>query len=84
MAMGKKKRKRQQSMWLLASELPTAPGHPFYARLNAILEGERFDEYVESRCRVGRQREFESIRRPGWNVTRTAIPGSRLTPSGWG
>jgi transposase len=51
MAMGKKKRKRQQSMWLLASELPTAPGHPFYARLNAILEGERFDEYVESRCR---------------------------------
>jgi hypothetical protein len=36
MAMGKKKRKRQQSMWMLASELPTAPGHPFYARLNAI------------------------------------------------
>ena len=38
-------------MWVLASELPASPGHPFYSRLNAILEGERFDEYVESRCR---------------------------------
>jgi transposase len=62
MAMGKKKRKRQQSMWLLASELPTAPGHPFYARLNAILEGERFDEYVESRCR---QFYADGVGRPG-------------------
>jgi transposase len=51
MAMGKKKRKRQQSMWVLTSELPGSPGHPFYARLNATLEAERFDEYVESRCR---------------------------------
>lgn len=51
MAIGKKKRKHQQSMWVLSSELPTSPGHPFYARLNAILDGARFDEYVESRCR---------------------------------
>ena len=51
MAMGKKKRKRQQSMWVLTSELPASPGHPFYARLNAILDGEKFDEYVEGRCR---------------------------------
>jgi transposase len=62
MAMGKKKRKRQQSMWLLASELPTAPGHPFYARLNAILDGEKFDEYVESRCR---QFYADGVGRPG-------------------
>jgi transposase len=51
MAMGKKKRKRQQSMWVLASDLPASPAHPFYGRLNAILEGAKFDEYVESRCR---------------------------------
>ena len=49
--MGKKKRKRQQSMWVLTSELPTSPAHPFYSRLNATLEAEKFDEYVESRCR---------------------------------
>ena len=27
-----------------------APGHPFYQRLNELLEAEGFDEYVESRC----------------------------------
>ena len=26
------------------------PGHPFYQRLNELLEAERFDEFVESRC----------------------------------
>jgi transposase len=61
MAMGKKKRKRQQSMWVLASELPTSPAHPFYARLNAILEEARFDEFVEGRCR----RFYSDIGRPG-------------------
>ena len=28
----------------------TAPGHPFYQRLNELLEAERFDEFVESQC----------------------------------
>jgi transposase len=50
MAMGKKKKKRQHSMWVLASELPKGPGHPFYGRLNEILEAEGFDAYVEGRC----------------------------------
>jgi transposase len=62
MAMGKKKRKRQQSMWVLTSELPTSPGHPFYSRLNAILDGEEFDAYVESRCR---RFYAEGVGRPG-------------------
>jgi len=62
MAMGKKKRKRQQPMWVLASELPTSPGHPFYSRLNAILEAERFDEYVEGQCR---RFYADGIGRPG-------------------
>jgi transposase len=62
MAMGKKKRKQQQqSMWMLTSELPTSPAHPFYARLNTILEEARFDEFVESRCR----RFYSEIGRPG-------------------
>ena len=61
MAMGKKKRKRQQSMWVLTSELPTSPAHPFYARLNTVLEEARFDEFVEGRCR----RFYSEIGRPG-------------------
>jgi len=28
----------------------SAPGHPFYQRLNELLEAEGFDEFVESRC----------------------------------
>jgi transposase len=31
-------------------ELATAPGHPFYQRLNELLEAERFDEFVEGHC----------------------------------
>ena len=32
------------------TELPSAPGHPFYQRLNELLEAEKFDEFVEGRC----------------------------------
>jgi transposase len=51
MAMGKRKRKlRQQSMWIATQELPRSASHPFYKRLNRILEQNGFDEYVEQRC----------------------------------
>jgi transposase len=30
--------------------LATAPGHPFYERLNAVLDAEGFDRFVESLC----------------------------------
>jgi transposase len=50
MAMGKRKR-RQQTMWVAASDLPVSPGHPFYAKLNRALDAAGFDAYVEGRCR---------------------------------
>lgn len=50
MAMGKRKRRQQQPMWVSASELPTSPGHPFYQRLNRVLDAEGFDAFVERRC----------------------------------
>ena len=38
MALGtRKKRQRQEELWY-GGELPTAPGHPFYKRLNEVLE----------------------------------------------
>lgn len=50
MAMGtRKKRERQESLWY-GSELPTAPGHPFYGRLNAVLERADFDRFCEKSC----------------------------------
>jgi transposase len=51
MAMGRRQhRERQEGLWVAHTELATAPGHPFYERLNAVLEAERFDAFVESRC----------------------------------
>jgi transposase len=51
MAMGKKKRARQDVLWVATRDLPASPGHPFYQRLNRILDGHGFDAFVESMCR---------------------------------
>ena len=37
----------QQSMWVSAADLPRGGGHPFYERLNRILEAAGFDAFVE-------------------------------------
>ena len=50
MAMGtRKKRERQEGLWY-DSELATAPGHPFYTRLNELLEQAGFDSFCEIQC----------------------------------
>jgi transposase len=50
MAMGtRKKRERQEGLWYEA-ELPTAPGHPFYKRLNEVLDKAGFDGFCETEC----------------------------------
>ncbi|AMY12973.1 Transposase DDE domain protein [Luteitalea pratensis] len=40
----------QAPLWIATSELPTGPGHPFYTRLNAVLDAAGFDRYVEGEC----------------------------------
>src|SRR6267142_6528824 len=51
MAMGtRKQREKQEDLWIAHTELAVAPGHPFYQRLNELLEAEGFDEFVEGRC----------------------------------
>src|SRR5271156_3649649 len=51
MAMGtRKQREQQEDLWIAHTELASAPGHPFYEKLNQLLEAEGFDEFVESRC----------------------------------
>ena len=37
-------------MWVPASELPRSAGHPFYERLNRILDDADFDAFVEAQC----------------------------------
>jgi transposase len=41
----------QPPLWIAASDLPASPGHPFYARLNAVLDAQGFDRFVEDQCR---------------------------------
>ena len=41
----------QTPLWVATSDLPASPGHPFYTRLNAILEAEGFARFVEDQCR---------------------------------
>src|SRR3989442_6304345 len=51
MAMGtRKQRQRQEGLWY-RSELPEAPGHPFYQRLNQVLDKAGFDEFGQCGCR---------------------------------
>src|SRR6516164_7258875 len=51
MAMGtRRQREKQEDIWIAHTELPSAPGHPFYHRLNELLEAGKFDEFVERRC----------------------------------
>ena len=46
----RKSRERQEPLWY-RNELPEAPGHPFYKRLNEVLERAHFDEFCEQSCR---------------------------------
>jgi transposase len=46
----RKHRERQEELWVTHSELATAPGHPFYKRLNELLDQEKFDEFAEKEC----------------------------------
>ena len=50
MAMGKRKRDRQPTMWVTTTHLLTAATPPFYRRLNEILREHGFDDFVEAEC----------------------------------
>src|ERR1700682_5702337 len=63
MAMGRqKKRVRQEGLWIPAPVLPVGASHPFYQRLNQILDEKKFDEYVEGICE---QFYADEVGRPG-------------------
>ena len=50
MSMGKQKTERQPELWITATEMPEAPGHPFYRRLNQLLQQQDFNRFVEGLC----------------------------------
>ena len=63
MALGtRKQRERQESLWVAKQELPASVSHPFYERLNGLLDAEKFDTFAESACQ---QYYAEKMGRPG-------------------
>ena len=51
MAMGKRPAARRASpMWVTTADLPTSDGHPFFERLNRVLDESGFDAFVEGLC----------------------------------
>ena len=82
MAMGtRKKRERQEDLWIASSEVVGTPAHAFYDRLNQILSHHHFDRRMEQLCRryykgrLGRP-SITHATRPG--VTR--VRGERRHP----
>ena len=57
----RKRRAKQPSIWVTTQDLPRSAAHPFYARLNQILDQHNFDGYVEGLC----QRFYADDGRPG-------------------
>src|SRR3954452_4806451 len=41
---------KQESIWVAAGSLAKASGHPFYERLNVVLNEQRFDSFTEQAC----------------------------------
>jgi len=61
MALGKRKTEQQEALFLTAEELPKAPGHVFYRKLNELLAQGGFDAWIEQRC----QEYYADEGRPG-------------------
>lgn len=82
MAMGtRRRRQRQEELWY-RGDLVEAPGHPFYRRLNEVLDQAGFDEFCETR---GRKFYHEKLGRPslapgGTSETGSAFSGGQLPP----
>jgi transposase len=50
-AMGtRKRRERQEPLWYRA-EIAETPGHPFYRKVNLVLEKAGFDSFCEQQCK---------------------------------
>jgi transposase len=51
MGMGtRRQRERQEQIWMAHQELAKGPAHPFYQRVNELLEERKFDEFAEQEC----------------------------------
>lgn len=50
MAIGKRKKPKQQPLWIAHSDLAPRGGNPFYTRLNRLFDDDGFDAWLEREC----------------------------------
>jgi transposase len=50
MAMGKRKQHTQPPLFVVTTDIPETPSHPFYRKLNEVLAAGDFDRMVEGLC----------------------------------
>jgi transposase len=50
MSLGRRKREKQQAIWIDASAIAKRGGHPFYERLDELLGKREFDRFAEDTC----------------------------------
>jgi transposase len=63
MAMGtRQQRQRQEELWVATAALACPASHPFYERLNRLLDECQFDNFVETLCKPF---YAETLGRPG-------------------
>ncbi len=46
----KRRKPKQEALWIVAPAQSKLGQHPFYAHLNEILDGNGFDKFVEEKC----------------------------------
>ena len=62
MSLGKRgANEKQEPIWIEAARLATPVGHPFYERLNRLLDKRGFDSFAESAC----ESFYAKVGRPG-------------------
>jgi transposase len=45
-----KGRQRQEGLWISQDEVAKGPGHPFYKKVNELLEQAKFDDFAKKEC----------------------------------
>lgn len=50
MALGKRKSKQQDELFITADRMPRSPGHVFYQKVNRLLADGGFDRWIEELC----------------------------------
>ena len=69
--MGRRRaRVRQEQWWTPTASLPVSASHPFYARLNRVLDERSFDEFAEAICEPF---YAETMGRPGLSPASTFV-----------